>query len=141
MGTSPITVLLAFMSLLTPSQALGIIDRKCESMTTCRLSAAETDPQLIDYLEIDKPRVRSRPIIIAPDSLSAVKQEVRVFVKLVVDREGTPVSGAVLKSSDYRFNQAALRFALQYRFDISNVPLKGNKVYISVPIVFNRTSK
>lgn len=84
------------------------------------------------------PIVKSKPSILIPDSLlPLMRGTVKILIRVNLDSNGVPHNPRVIKSTDKRFNQVAIKFAVQYRFDIRAKPIPhGFDRAIIIPIIF-----
>lgn len=98
-------------------------------------TAMHKEPPHFDYFQ-PEPEVIFKPIIVTPESLKHEPLPVKVIVIIKNDTLGTSHFERVLYSSNKRFNDVAIKYALQYRFKMDRTKLKPQ--YITIPMSFTK---
>ena len=80
-----------------------------------------------------EPEVMRRVSPLYPPELKRDSATVRVYVKALVNDRGEVVKALVFKSTNRRFNQNALRAAMQWRFKPATNKRKPISAWISIP--------
>jgi TonB family protein len=97
----------------------------------------QDEPGINDFISYDK--MPEMVTAVNPDYPEAAKKnqiEGKVYVKLLVDKEGVPKKGVVIKSDNEIFNQAAVDAALKSRFTPALKDNKPMEVWIVLPYRF-----
>ncbi len=110
-----------------------------EAQAQARTDTASRAPRVppADFIEVDQePVVIAKKEPIYPDIALKEKREGKVWVKIWVDKSGTPRDVVVLKSSDTIFNKPATDAAWQFKFTPAYVKKAPVDIWVSVPFKF-----
>ncbi len=89
------------------------------------------------FMAIDQPEVVSRPEVLQPADPELARIPAKLCVDVLVDRGGKVRKARILRSSDDRFNNAALGYAGQYRFRWPEPEKLPRMVWVAIPVVFS----
>lgn len=97
----------------------------------------EDDPAMDEFIAVEKePQVVKRVIPTYPDMALRAGLEGTVWVKILVDKDGTPKKVVVIKSTTEIFNEAATEAASKFLFTpavMNNGPVR---VWVAIPFKF-----
>ncbi len=89
------------------------------------------------FIAIDQPEIVCRPQVLQPADPELAGISAKLCVKVLVDRGGTVRKARILRSSDDRFNSAALGYARQYRFRWPEPEKLPRMVWVAIPVMFS----
>lgn len=97
----------------------------------------EDEPDIDKFVAVEKmPEIVKVEKPIYPDLAIRANLEGKVFVKILVDREGKPRRAVVIKSDAEIFNQAAIDAAMKYAFTPALQNQKPVPVWVVIPFKF-----
>lgn len=100
-------------------------------------SGAETPTKIFELGEVDeKPAVKEDVPPVYPKELKAARINGMVVIQFVLDEQGNVESAFVEKSTDARFEEAALEALKQWKFYNAVKDGKAVKVRVRAPLVF-----
>jgi len=98
---------------------------------------SESDPDIDAYVEVDKyPEVIESGEPIYPEEATKNGIEGKVFVKVLVDKNGNPKKTVILKSENEIFNNAAMEAAKKCKFTPATQKGKPIAVWVVLPYKF-----
>jgi TonB family protein len=90
-----------------------------------------------DYFPPD-PKVLFKPQIIVPNELKPLNGRVKVIVRMIVDTSGHYSHYEVIRSSNHKFDETAIKYAKMYKFEYQKPFGQSDSMWIDIPIVFHK---
>ncbi|MCL4550499.1 MAG: energy transducer TonB [Bacteroidetes bacterium] len=99
---------------------------------------SEKEPDINKFVQVEKlPEMIESAKPDYPEAAKKAGIEAKVFVKVLVDKEGNPKKAIVIKSENEIFNQSAVNAAMKSRF--TSAVNKGEKVAVWVVLPYRYT--
>jgi TonB family protein len=112
------------------------------AVTGDRSAQGDTTRPPADFVDVDKePVVIAKKEPVYPALALKAGMEGKVWVKIWVDKKGTPHEVVIMKSDAEIFNGPALEAARQFRFTPAYIKDKPVDVWVSVPFKFRIAEK
>lgn len=110
---------------------------KYDELDPIPYNQSEEDPPMNKYIEVDKmPDFVNKANPVYPEEAKKNGIEGRVFVKMLVGKEGVPKRAVVVKSDNEIFNQSAIEAAMKYTFTPAMQGGKPVAVWVVMPFKF-----
>ncbi len=121
----------------TPSPALEDLGQGAEFQVTQDIAIEEEDPGMDVFIPVEKnPMIIKQEVPDYPELALRAGLEGKVWVKILVDKEGKPLKAIVIRSTSDVFDSSAVRAAMRFLF----TPAVNNrgpvKVWVSIPFKF-----
>jgi protein TonB len=103
--------------------------------------AEEIEPDIDGFVPVEKePRVVRRAVPVYPDMALRAQIEGTVWVKILVEKDGTPGKAVVVKSTSEIFEPSALEAAMQFLFTPGVMNQGPVRVWVAIPFRFTLKS-
>ncbi len=97
----------------------------------------DVDPNMEEFIPVEKPpQIIKRVLPVYPEMALRAGLEGKVWVKVLVDKEGKPRKAIVIKSTTEIFNDVAVDAAMQFLFTPAVMNGGPVKVWLSIPFKF-----
>ncbi len=124
-------------TLLVVSLSLAITLTACMPSLFTGSDSKPASDQPADFYRFDAPPTLVESVLPDyPADARAERVEGSVLVKVLVDVDGSVFSTAVLRSSDQRFESAALDAVSQWKFTPAELESKPTRAYVAIPVKF-----
>lgn len=114
------------------------VEKKDEDVSKKTQTGENEDPGINEFVKVEKlPEMIEAAKPDYPEAAKKAGIEAKVFVKVLVDKEGNPKKAIVIKSENEIFNQSAVDAAMKSKF--TSAVNKGEKVAVWVVLPYRYT--